>query len=73
MFICNWPFLNHMDMAEASENNPSFDRKIENATYGLEPGYKQILQRISKKNASIIDEYCEPSSIFCLFSSCNNM
>jgi mRNA-degrading endonuclease RelE of RelBE toxin-antitoxin system len=34
-----------------------FDRKIENATSGLEPAYKKILQRISKKNAAIIADY----------------
>jgi hypothetical protein len=37
-----------MGMADASENNSLFDRKIENATSDLEPAYKKILQKISK-------------------------
>ena len=46
-----------MDIAYAYENSPLFDRKIENATSSLEPTYKKILQRISKKNAAIIADY----------------
>ena len=41
-----------MDIAYAYENSPLLDIKIENATSNLEPTYKKILQRISKKNAA---------------------
>jgi hypothetical protein len=34
-----------------------FDRKIENATTGLKPDCKKLLQRVSKKNALVIADY----------------
>ena len=46
-----------MDIAYDYENSPLLDIKIENATSSLEPTYKKILQRISKKNAAIIADY----------------
>jgi hypothetical protein len=39
------------------EDNPLFERKIENAIAGLKPICKKILQRISKKNAATIADY----------------
>ena len=46
-----------MDIAYGYEDNPLFDRKIENATTVLKPACKKILYRISKKNAAIIADY----------------
>jgi integrase len=46
-----------MNIVYIDEDNPLFDRKIENATRGLKPACKKILQRISKKNAVIIADY----------------
>jgi hypothetical protein len=42
-----------MNIAYVYEDNPLFERKIENATAGLKP----ILQRILKKNAATIADY----------------
>jgi ribosomal protein S17E len=46
-----------MNIAYDYEGNPLFDRKIENATSGLKPICKKILQRVSKNNAVIIAGY----------------
>jgi hypothetical protein len=46
-----------MNIVYVCEDNPLFERKIENATRGLKPACKKILQRISKKNAVIITDY----------------
>jgi hypothetical protein len=46
-----------MNVAYVYEDNPLFERKIENATAGLKPICKKILQRISKKNAATIADY----------------
>lgn len=46
-----------MGIAYVYEDSPLFDRKIENATTGLKPACKKILQGISKKNAVIIADY----------------
>lgn len=46
-----------MDIACSYEDNPLFDRKIENATRGISSACKRILQSISRKNASIITDY----------------
>jgi integrase len=46
-----------MNVAHVYADSPLFDRKIENATAGIKPGSKKILQRISKKNAIIIADY----------------
>lgn len=87
MLICNRLSVNRMDIAYAYEDNPLFDRKIENVTTGLEPYYKKILYRISKKNATIIADYIismqieiNPSDhykkhiimLLCKFSQSNN-
>ena len=76
-----------MNIAYVYEDNPLFDRRIENATTGLKPGCKKILQRISKKNAAIIADYLvsiqteiNPSDhykkhiiiLLCKFSQSNN-
>jgi hypothetical protein len=45
-----------MNIAFIYEDNPPFDRKIENVTSGLKPICKKILQSI-KKNAVIIADY----------------
>ena len=39
------------------EDDPIFERKIENATAGLKPACKKILKRVSKTNAVIIADY----------------
>ncbi|MGB8641788.1 MAG: hypothetical protein WCD28_05835, partial [Nitrososphaeraceae archaeon] len=39
------------------EDDPLFERKIENATKGLKPACKKILKRVSKRNAVIIADY----------------
>jgi hypothetical protein len=46
-----------MNFASVYEDSPLFDKKIENATSGLKPICKKILQRVSKKNAAIIADY----------------
>jgi hypothetical protein len=48
-----------MNVARVYADSPLFDRKIENATAGIKPGCKKILQRLSKKNAIIIADYIE--------------
>ena len=42
------------------EDDPLFERKIENATMGLKPACKKILKRVSKTNAVIIADYIIP-------------
>jgi integrase len=76
-----------MNVTSVYEENPLFERKIENATTGLKPACKKILQRISKKNAVIIADYISsvqteinPSNhykkaiimLLCKFSQSNN-
>lgn len=46
-----------MNIAYIYEDDPLFERKIENATAGLKPACKKILKRVSKTNAVIIADY----------------
>ncbi|MGB7664094.1 MAG: hypothetical protein WBL67_15270 [Nitrososphaeraceae archaeon] len=46
-----------MNIAYVYEDDPLFERKIENATAGLKPACKKILRRVSKTNAIIIVDY----------------
>ena len=49
--------INHMNNVYDYEDDPLFERKIENATAGLKPACKKILKRVSKTNAIIITDY----------------
>jgi integrase len=46
-----------MNIAYVYEDNPLTERKIEDATIGLESACKKILRSISRKNAAIIADY----------------
>ena len=46
-----------MNITCVYEDDPLFERKIENATAGLKPACKKILKRVSKTNAVIIADY----------------
>ena len=46
-----------MNIAYVYEDDPLFERKIENATAGLKPACKKNLKRVSKINAVIIADY----------------
>lgn len=46
-----------MSIAYVYEDDPLFERKIENVTAGLKPACKKILKRVSKINAVIIADY----------------
>ena len=46
-----------MNIAYVYEDDPLFERKIENATAGLKPACKKNLKRVSKTNAVIIADY----------------
>jgi len=56
LYVTSTPYI-VMNIAYDYEDNPLFDRKIENATSGLKPICKKILQRVSKNNAVIIAGY----------------
>jgi integrase len=76
-----------MNIAYVYEDNLLTGRKIENATRGLKPACKKILQGISKKNAAIIADYItsmqieinasdhykkDTINLLCKFSQSNN-
>jgi hypothetical protein len=46
-----------MNIAYIYEDDPLFERKIENAATGLKPACKKILKRVSKTNAVIVADY----------------
>jgi hypothetical protein len=46
-----------MNITYVYEDDPLFERKIENATAGLKSACKKILKRVSKTNAGIIADY----------------
>ena len=46
-----------MNIAYVYEDDPLFERKIENATAGLKPACEKNLKRVSKTNAVIIADY----------------
>jgi hypothetical protein len=61
--MCDWYSLNHMNIASVYEDNPLFDRQIESATSDLKLIYKKILQRVSKKIATVYEYVMNPYRI----------
>src|SRR5262245_45836953 len=59
MLIRNSTLGNHMNIAVtySDKADPLFDTKIESITRGLTPDCKNLLQKISKRNALIIMDY----------------